>query len=97
MEKQKPANTIRLGRIKATIWANTGETGVWYSTQVSRVYKEGDEWKQTDSLGRDDLLLACKALDQAHTWIYEQASSGRSANGISGTSGVERFEDDQGS
>ena len=23
--------------------------------------------------GRDDLPLVCKAMDRAHTWIYEQA------------------------
>ena len=71
MKEQKPVHTIRLGRMKAAIWANQSQNGPWYSVKVRRVYRNGDEWKQSDRLGRDDLLLACKALDQAHTWIYE--------------------------
>lgn len=73
MEKQKPAYVIRFGRIKATVWAHGSPNGLWYSVQACRVYKEGDQWKQSDSFGRDDLPLVCKALDQAHTWIYQQA------------------------
>ena len=73
MERQRPAHVIRLGRIKAVIWANSGLNGVWYSVQVARVYKDqSGQWQQSDSFGRDDLLLAGKALDQAHTWVCEQ-------------------------
>lgn len=96
MEKQKPVHTVRLGRIKATIWANESMNGTWYSVQVCRIYKEGDERKQSDSFGRDDLLLACKVLDQAHTWIYQQAHFGRSGdetNGVAGTVVVEEGHD----
>ena len=71
--KPKPAYTIRFGHIKATIWANQSPNRLWFSVQVCRVYKnDQNEWKQSDSFGRDDLPLVCKALDQAHTWIYEQ-------------------------
>ena len=73
--------------------ANQSANGIWYSVQVCRIYKDGDEWKQTDSLGRDDLLLACKALDEAHTWIYQQAQSGRSAGATGGTSTMENAEE----
>ncbi len=31
---------------------------------------ESDTWKESQSLGRDDLLLAAKVLGEAHTWIY---------------------------
>ena len=40
---------------------------------VSRLYKDGEEWKQTTSFGRDDLPLVAKVVDLAHLWIYEQA------------------------
>ena len=80
MDRQKPIHTIRFGRIRATIWANEGPNGTWYSIQVCRRYKVGDEWKQSDSFGRDDLLLVCKALDQAHTWIYQQSHSGQASH-----------------
>jgi hypothetical protein len=40
---------------------------------VSRLYKDGDQWKQSASFGREDLPLVAKVVDRAHTWIYEQA------------------------
>jgi hypothetical protein len=71
--KQKPAHEIRLGRIKATIWENATENGTRYNVTVCRLYKDGDEWKQTASFGRDDLPLLAKVVDLVHTWTYEQA------------------------
>ncbi len=68
----KPVHEARLGRVKAAVWANTGESGVWYSVVFSRLYKEGDAWKRSDSFSRDDLPLVAKVADQVHTWIYEQ-------------------------
>lgn len=74
MAKQKPAHEIRLGRIKATIWANDTANGTRHNVTVSRIYKDGEDWKQSDSFGRDDLPVAAKVLDMAHTWIFEQKS-----------------------
>ena len=71
--KQKPAHEIRLGRIKATIWENETENGTRHNVTVSRIYKDGEEWKQSGSFGRDDLPLVAKVVDLAHSWIYEQA------------------------
>lgn len=73
--KKKPAHEIRLGRVKAAIWANEAqENGTRYSVTVCRIYKEkadSKEWSYSESFGRDDLPLVCKVLDQAHTWIFE--------------------------
>lgn len=74
MAKQKPAHEVRLGRIKATVWANDTQNGTRHNVQVSRLYKDGDDWKQSDSFGRDDLPLVAKVVDMAHTWIFEQAA-----------------------
>ena len=73
MSKQKPAHEIRLGRVKATIWAHETDNGTRHNVTVSRIYKDGDDWKQTASFGRDDLPLVAKVVDLAHLWIYEQA------------------------
>jgi hypothetical protein len=68
-----PAHKLRIGVLQATIWRNTSEKGTWYSVTPSRSYKQGDEtWRETDSLGFDDLLAMAKLLDQAHTWIAKQ-------------------------
>ena len=69
----KPAHKIRVGVLQVTIWRNHGEKGNWYSVIPSRSYKAGDDsWKESDSLGFDDLLTMAKLLDQAHTWIAKQ-------------------------
>jgi hypothetical protein len=69
----QPAHKIRIGVLQVTIWRNPAERGNRYSVVPSRGYKNGDDtWKETDSLGFDDLLTMGKLLDQAHTWIMHQ-------------------------
>lgn len=71
--KQKPIHEVHLGSIKAAIWANETENAVRQNVTVSRIYRDGEEWKSTDSFGRDDLLLLAKVADQAHSWICSQS------------------------
>lgn len=72
MSKDKPVHEVRLGAIKAAIWKNDTQNGVRYNATFSRLYKDGEEWKTTDSFGREDLLIVAKVADQAHTWIHTQ-------------------------
>jgi hypothetical protein len=67
----KPAHEIRLGRIKATIWANEGESGPWFNVRVARLYREEEGWKTSTSFGREDLPLVVKVADLAHTWLLQ--------------------------
>ena len=71
----KPAHKIRIGALHVTIWRNHGEKGNWYSVIPSRGYKQGDAWKETDSLSFDDLLTMAKLFDLAHTWIMHQLAA----------------------
>jgi len=65
--QNKPAFEQRLGAIKATVWANQNDGKTFYSTSIVRSYKDGEEWKETTSFGRDDLpkvqILAQKAYE----------------------------------
>jgi hypothetical protein len=72
--KEKPVQEVRIGAIKAAIWKNDTSNGVRYNVTFSRLYrdKEQDQWKSTDSFGRDDLLVLGKVADTAHTWIFDQ-------------------------
>ena len=67
----KPVMEVRLGRIKAAIWENQTDNGVRHNVTFQRIYKDGDEWKTSDSFGRDDLPLVIKVADMAHTWAYQ--------------------------
>jgi hypothetical protein len=76
-DRRRPAQEVRLGRVKAAIWANDTEQGVRFSVSVSRVYKDGQgRWQTSESFGRDDLLTLAKVLDRAHSWICDQANNG---------------------
>jgi hypothetical protein len=70
----QPAHKIRFGVLSVTIWKNSNDKGnVWYSVNPSRGYKQGDDaWKETDSLGADDLLAMGELLRQAFVWITKQ-------------------------
>ena len=70
-DKTKPVHEVRLGRIRAAIWENETQNGTRHNVTVSRLYKDGDKWKDSTSFGRENLPVVCKVLDIAHTWIYE--------------------------
>lgn len=72
----KPVHEIRMGRIKAAIWENSTEVGIRHNVTLSRLYREGDTWKDSTSFGRDDLQVVAKVADLAHTWIFEHGSTG---------------------
>jgi hypothetical protein len=80
MAKVKPVHEIRLGRIKAAIWENSTDNGTRHNVSLTRIYKDGDKWKDSTSFGRDDLPLLTKVADMAHTWIFQQ---GQEQNGSS--------------
>ena len=67
--KARPVHEVRIGLIKAAIWANTVEDTVRHNVTFERSYKDGEEWKTTTSFGRDDLLTLAKVADLAHSWI----------------------------
>jgi hypothetical protein len=79
MPNDKPAHEVRLGAIKATIWRNDTGNSVRFNTTFARLYRDGTEWKNTSSFGRDDLLVVAKVADQAHSWISEQRQEESSA------------------
>ena len=69
--KAAPVYEVRLGRIRAAIWKNQTENGVRHNVTFSRIYKQGNDWQQSTSFGRDDLPLIAKVADLAHTWIFQ--------------------------
>lgn len=64
----QPAAKFRIGYVSATVWQNDKH----YNVVLSRSYKDGNDWKETDQLGHHDLLNAAKVLARAEAWISEQ-------------------------
>ncbi len=69
MAKNQPAAKFRVGFVTATVWENEK----FYNTVLSKSYKDGDEYKDTDQLGHGDLLNGAKALERAEAWIASQS------------------------
>lgn len=70
--KPKPIHEIRVGAIKAAIWKNESSNGRFYNATFTRLYKDGEEWRTSDSFGRDDLPLLASIAGRANSWIYDQ-------------------------
>jgi len=68
----KPAHEIRTNGIRATIWKNDTASGPRFNTTFERSYRDGEQWKTTDSFGRDDLLLLAHVATEAFRWIAQQ-------------------------
>jgi len=66
---RKPVHVVKDGAIEVAVWKNDGDKGPFYTVTHRRSYKKGDEWKESDSYGKDDLLVLAKLLDLAHTYI----------------------------
>lgn len=72
--RNRPVHEIRIGSVKASVWENNVGDAVLHRVTLARSYKdrESNQWKNTDSFNRDDLLVVAKVADQAHSWICEQ-------------------------
>jgi hypothetical protein len=76
----QPVHEVRLGRVVAAIWITETENGIRHNVTVSRLYRDGDQWKRSSSFGRDDLPLVCKTVDRAHDWIFENMKVTRASD-----------------
>lgn len=74
-----PAHETRLGGIRASIWKNVTENGPRFNTTFERSYRDGEEWKTSDSFGRDDLLTLGFVAQEALRWIVAQKDVSRPA------------------
>ena len=78
-EKNRPSHTIRYGSVKAVVWKNKTSNGHMFNVTVARLYKDGDEWKESTSFGSEDLPLLAKALNDCHTWIESEKAEQRAS------------------
>ncbi len=69
----KPEKKFSCGLISASIWANTkvvnGETIKLYSVTINKAYKEGEDWKYTDSFNIEDLPKVALVTTEAYKYM----------------------------
>lgn len=75
----RPVKEVRYGSIKVVIWRNQSANGPMYNATVARLYKDGDEWKESHSFGQDDLLVLAKALHDAFDLIHAHKNTAASS------------------
>ena len=72
---KRPVHVIRYRFIKCCIWENRTKNGNRHAVTLCRLFKNGDAWQESTRFGRDDLLVAAKAIDEAHTWIHQYTAA----------------------
>jgi hypothetical protein len=74
-KKQQPLAQLRIGKLKATVWANSSVSSKapWHNTQLCRLYFDDshDEWHESTNFGRDDLLALAELARETYRWIAE--------------------------
>ncbi len=80
-KNKRPAKTFRNRAISVNIWENehkhpeTGKVNSFYSLELRRGYKKGDDWKNTSSINGDDALRVANLFTRANNWILQQRYS----------------------
>jgi len=70
----KPANQLRCGNIKATIWENSSENGPFFSTTFSRPFKhQSGASRNGTSFGLTDLEALLMVAREAKEWMAAHA------------------------
>ena len=71
---RKPIHEVRRGLIKVRVWQKRTRSGLRHTVTVTRLFRNGDVWKESSRFGRDDIPLVRLVLDEAHTWIHRHLS-----------------------
>ena len=69
--KKRPADEVRYGRVKIVVWRNSTKNGEMLSFKPIRIYKDGEEWRESQTFNTGDLLPLALALEEA----FRRASS----------------------
>lgn len=78
MMARTPVFELRRGLIKVRVWQKRTRSGLRHTIAVTRLFRNGDVWKESNRFGRDDIPLMRLLLDAAYTWILENSTSARS-------------------
>jgi 5-methylthioribose kinase len=78
--QNKPIDTLRDGALKATIWKNESEKGAFYSVDISRTYKVGEQFKDSYSFSGTEPLQVAHLAQQAYDRIGTLRQQDRQAN-----------------
>lgn len=68
----QPIETLRDGRLKATVWENEGESGTYHTVTLAKVYKDKDgQLQETSSFSAGELLRIVELARESHGLIRD--------------------------
>lgn len=71
-DKNRPAETLREGPLKAAIWRNEGQNGAYHSVTLARTYKDDQgELQDTGSFRAKDMLGLSELARRAHHHTHD--------------------------
>lgn len=80
MSTTKPVHEVRVGRVRAAIWANASGQRTWFNVTFTRTYQsEPGQQKQALGFNRNDLPCVSKAAEMAYEWIWMNGTADNSA------------------
>lgn len=82
----QPVETLRDGSLKASIWGNRNENGVFYSVELVRSYTdEAGNWHDSRSLSNGELLRAARLLTRAYDRVLQlrAEAKAKASSGVS--------------
>lgn len=68
---KRPVDSIEDYPVGIALFEREGENGTWFNADVSKTYKDGDEYKKTRNFSRNDLLKLNALVPQAITRMQE--------------------------
>lgn len=71
---KKPVHQIRMSPIQVSIWENQNEKdgSVFHNVTWTRNYKDGDEFKHSNSVSKNNISTLIAALGVAKEWLEKQ-------------------------
>ena len=97
-DSQKPAQTFRSGSVQAAVWQNIGENGPFYSTVLSRSFRDATgKWRTSTTFGERQFADLMTVATAARQWMADRPSVAAielkilepAAPGSSGAAGVQ--------
>jgi len=79
MSTERPIQRVQVGPVEVAIWKNISQQGnVWFSMTMKRKYKDANgDLQSTDSLSRDDVFPAMRALERGYDAVMELQTQAR--------------------
>ncbi len=68
----QPVHKLRHGAVSASIWRQETDKGPLFNVTFQRAYKDGDTWRNSNSFGRNNLLVLSLIAARAFEWIGNQ-------------------------